>query len=97
MRRALWTKARWIIGRHLPRWQLRKPLLLGVTDSVGEAERQRLEAAPEGTWAGSEQTVAARIGRLVEGSGADELLASGATFDRAALADCDRRLASMLG
>lgn len=59
-------------------------------------EEQRLEESLAGTWAGSEKTVAASIGRLMESSGADELLASGATFDRAALGDSDRRLAALL-
>ena len=60
-------------------------------------ERSRLERGLETTWAGSERTVAARIEQAAERTGAEELVVSGCTFDRTALADSDRRVAALLG
>src|SRR5690606_29097243 len=57
----------------------------------------RPEEALARTRTGSETTVAARLGRLMASTGAEELLASGVTTDREALADSDRRLAALLG
>ena len=60
-------------------------------------ERSRIERGLATTWAGSERTVAARIEEVMERTAADELLASGSTFDREALAASDRRVAALLG
>ncbi|MBK0332529.1 MsnO8 family LLM class oxidoreductase [Brachybacterium sp. MASK1Z-5] len=65
--------------------------------ALGSRERDRLEAGLDASWAGSASTLRPRLESLVETTGADEILASGATFDRAALADSDARVAALLG
>src|SRR5699024_5713484 len=60
-------------------------------------ERSRIERGLATTWAGSERTVAARIEEVMERTAPDELLASGSTFAREALAASDRRVAALLG
>lgn len=60
-------------------------------------ERDRIERGLQATWAGSERTVAARIEQAMERTGAEELMVSGCTFDRTALAESDRRVAALLG
>ncbi|MGP9538660.1 MsnO8 family LLM class oxidoreductase [Brachybacterium sp. AOP43-C2-M15] len=60
-------------------------------------ERSRIERGLETTWAGGERTVTARVEQVLERTGADELLVSGSTFDREALAESDRRVAALLG
>lgn len=60
-------------------------------------ERARIERGLAASWAGSEATLRERVGRLVETTGADEILASGSTTDRDALAESDRRVAALLG
>ncbi|MGY5764093.1 MsnO8 family LLM class oxidoreductase [Brachybacterium sp. DNPG3] len=62
-----------------------------------DRERTRLEHGLDTAWAGSEATVRARVGRLLETTAADELLLSGSTYDREALAASDRRAAMLLG
>lgn len=62
---------------------------------VSDRHRDRVEAGLDRVTAGSEQTVRRRLEQLVERSGADELLASGSTFDREALATSDAALASL--
>ncbi|MFC0673768.1 MsnO8 family LLM class oxidoreductase [Brachybacterium hainanense] len=64
---------------------------------LGARDRERLEQQVAAAWTGSEQTVARDIGQLLERTGTEELLASGSTYDRHALADSDRRLAAILG
>ncbi|MGY1770975.1 MsnO8 family LLM class oxidoreductase [Blastococcus sp. SYSU D00813] len=60
-------------------------------DRDAERVRQGLDAV----LAGSPQTVRRRLEQLAERSGADELLASGATHDREALAASDAALAAL--
>lgn len=60
-------------------------------------EHRRIEKGLATTWAGSEATVRALVERAVETTGAEELLVSGSTTDRAALAESDRRVAEVLG
>ena len=48
-------------------------------------------------WAGSPASLRPRVERVLEATGADELLAAGATFDRAALAGSDARVMRLLG
>ncbi|MFE5776671.1 MsnO8 family LLM class oxidoreductase [Brachybacterium sp. NPDC056505] len=64
---------------------------------LGSRERDRVESGLDASWAGSASTLRPRLERLVETTGADEILASGATFDRAALAESDARVAELLG
>ena len=64
---------------------------------LGTRERDRLEKGLADAWAGSPASLRRRLVRLVAATGADEILASGATFDRAALADSDARVAQLLG
>ncbi|MGY1815726.1 MsnO8 family LLM class oxidoreductase [Blastococcus sp. SYSU D00820] len=56
----------------------------------------RVEQGLAGVAAGSPATVRRRLEQLAERTGADELLASGATYDRAALAASDAALAALL-
>ena len=60
-------------------------------------ERDRVERGLARAWAGSAGSLLPRVERVLEATGADELLAAGATFDRAALADSDARVMEMLG
>ncbi|GAA1490083.1 MsnO8 family LLM class oxidoreductase [Brachybacterium sacelli] len=64
---------------------------------IGDRERSRLEHGLENMWAGSERTITERVGRLLERTGADELLVSGSTTDREALAESDHRVSALLG
>ena len=61
-----------------------------------EKESRRLERGLDAAVAGSARTVRRRIEQLVERTGAEEVLATGATFDREALAASDRRLAELV-
>jgi luciferase family oxidoreductase group 1 len=63
---------------------------------VNDRQRRRIEQGLDSAWAGRDSVISARIGRLMERTRADELLLSGCTEDRAALAESDRRLAAML-
>jgi luciferase family oxidoreductase group 1 len=56
----------------------------------------RVEYGLDAVTTGSPETVRRRLEQLADRSGADELLASGATYDRAALADSDASLAALL-
>ncbi|TFV66949.1 UNVERIFIED_ORG: MsnO8 family LLM class oxidoreductase [Bacillus sp. AZ43] len=56
----------------------------------------RVERGLDAVTAGSPATVRRRLEQLAERTGADELLASGATYDRAALAASDASLAGLL-
>jgi luciferase family oxidoreductase group 1 len=59
--------------------------------------RRRVEASLDRAVAGSPATVRRRLDALVERSGADELLASGSTYDRDALLTSDRMLRQIVG
>jgi luciferase family oxidoreductase group 1 len=59
-------------------------------------QRTTVERAIARTVHGTEDAVAEQLDDLVTRAGADELLASSSTFDRAALADSDARLARLL-
>ncbi|MGY1823232.1 MsnO8 family LLM class oxidoreductase [Geodermatophilus sp. SYSU D00079] len=56
----------------------------------------RVERGLDGATAGSPGTVRRRLEQLAERTGADELLATGSTYDRAALAASDAALAELL-
>lgn len=58
--------------------------------------RRRVEDALDRSVAGTPEQVGARLGRLVEATGADELLASTSTYDREALAELDRALTALV-
>ncbi|MCW1804665.1 MsnO8 family LLM class oxidoreductase [Brachybacterium squillarum] len=60
-------------------------------------EASRVEQGLATVWAGSAATLRPRVERLVEATGADEVLASGSTFDRDALAASDAAVAELLG
>ncbi|AXK44363.1 MsnO8 family LLM class oxidoreductase [Brachybacterium saurashtrense] len=60
-------------------------------------ERDRVEKGLASAWAGTPATLRPRVERVLEATGADELLAAGATFDRSALADSDARVMELLG
>lgn len=68
-------------------------LALEMTDR----ERALFEAALRGQVYGTEEEVAHRLGELALRSGADEVLVTTSTFDRDALLDSYRRLASLAG
>ena len=57
---------------------------------------EQVAAAQARTIAGTPAAVASRIAELFERTGADELLASGATYDRDALRASDAALATIL-
>lgn len=59
-------------------------------------DAERVARGLDAVAAGSPATVRRRLEQLVERTGADELLASGATYDRAALAASDAALAALL-
>ncbi|WP_110240445.1 MsnO8 family LLM class oxidoreductase [Nocardioides gilvus] len=59
-------------------------------------QRERIEGALDRVTAGSKQTVRRRLEQLAARSGADELLVSGSTYDRDALAASDAAVASLL-
>jgi luciferase family oxidoreductase group 1 len=61
-----------------------------------DRQRVTVEQTIARTVHGTEDTVAEQLDDLVTRSGADELLASSSTFDRAALAGSDARLARLL-
>ncbi|MFF1459487.1 MsnO8 family LLM class oxidoreductase [Streptomyces sp. NPDC058330] len=60
-------------------------------------ERGHFEDGLRGQLAGTEDTVAAALDRVVEETGADELLVTTSTYDRAALVDSMTRLARIAG
>ncbi|MBD0323260.1 MAG: MsnO8 family LLM class oxidoreductase [Aldersonia sp.] len=61
-----------------------------------EQVARRVQRGLDGVTAGSPETVLRRVEQIGERTGADELLASGATYDRAALAASDEALAKLL-
>ncbi|MGW9283119.1 LLM class flavin-dependent oxidoreductase, partial [Streptomyces diastaticus] len=62
-------------------------------------ERQRglLESGLDGGVSGTEEQVTERLGRLIEATGAQEVLVTTSTYDRAGLRDSYRRLARLAG
>ena len=60
-------------------------------------QQQYLEQTAAGAIAGTAAQVADRVAELLERTGAAELVASGSTFDRAALAASDAALAGLFG
>lgn len=64
---------------------------------LSSRERDRVEKGLGKAWAGSPASLRPRVERVLEATGADELLAAGATFDRAALAGSDARVMRLLG
>jgi luciferase family oxidoreductase group 1 len=58
--------------------------------------RRRVEASVRRAIAGTPQTVRRRLEQLTERTGAEELLATTSTYDRAALADSDAALARIV-
>jgi len=61
-----------------------------------DQDADRVARGLDAVTAGAPSTVRRRLEQLVERTGADELLASGATYDRAALAASDASLAALL-
>lgn len=61
-----------------------------------EKETRRVEKGLRATVAGTADTVRRRIEQIVERTGAAEILSTGSTYDREALASSDRRLARLL-
>ncbi len=59
-------------------------------------QRRDVERALSRTIAGDEDTVAERLDTLVEQTGADELMITSSTYDLAALAESDTRIATVL-
>ncbi|APX34240.1 flavin monooxygenase [Brachybacterium sp. P6-10-X1] len=59
-------------------------------------ERRRVEKGLATTVAGTADAVRRRLERIAERTGAEEILSTGSTYDRAALADSDARLAALL-
>ena len=68
-----------------------------IHDAARSAQVQRrVDASLARALAGSPATVRRRLGRLVERTGADEVLSSASTYDRDALLASDRLLAELL-
>jgi luciferase family oxidoreductase group 1 len=63
---------------------------------MSSRQRAVVEASLAATVHGDPHTVSDRLQRLLDRTGADELLVSGSTFDRAALRDSDVRLAELV-
>ncbi|GAA4529824.1 MsnO8 family LLM class oxidoreductase [Brachybacterium paraconglomeratum] len=63
---------------------------------MSEREARRVEKGLAATVAGTAATVRRRIEKLIERTGASEVLATGATYDREALSVSDRELAQLL-
>lgn len=61
-----------------------------------DQDAERVARGLDAVTAGSPETVRRRLERLADRTGADELLGSGATYDRAALTASDASLASLL-
>jgi luciferase family oxidoreductase group 1 len=61
-----------------------------------EQDRRRVEAGLDAAVAGSADAVRRRVEQLAERTGADELLVTGSTYDRAALAASDAAVAALL-
>ncbi|EMY32415.1 hypothetical protein D477_020308 [Arthrobacter crystallopoietes BAB-32] len=69
-----------------------------IRDEQMTARQQRLVAESlAAAVAGTPEQVAAQLGRLLEATGADELMVTTNTFDMAALAGTDARLAELFG
>lgn len=67
-----------------------------LRNQLGDTRRRdRIEGALDRVVAGSAQTVRRRLEQLADRSGADELLVSGSTYDRDALAASDDAVASL--
>lgn len=66
-------------------------------DAVTSRVVERVERGLAGVAAGSAATVRRRLEQVAERTGADELLATGSTYDREALAASDTALAGLLG
>jgi len=75
---------------------LEDPASIRARDLTGR-EASRVEQGLATAWAGSAATLRPRVERLVEATGADEVLTSGSTFDRDALAASDAAVAELLG
>lgn len=75
------------------------PALRDVTEVPNDVTpkfRDTLERSSSGSIHGSETTVARELEVLIERTGADEIVSSASTFDRAALRDSDERLVRLL-
>ncbi|WP_280272447.1 MsnO8 family LLM class oxidoreductase [Nocardia wallacei] len=65
--------------------------------TMTERERRLFDESMRGQLAGTEETVAAGLERLLERTGADEILVHTSTYDRAARLESHRRLARLAG
>jgi luciferase family oxidoreductase group 1 len=65
------------------------------TQRLTERQRRIVESGIERTLHGAPDTVADQLGELLDRTGADELLSSASTFDRAALRESDARLVAL--
>ncbi|WP_280269149.1 MsnO8 family LLM class oxidoreductase [Nocardia wallacei] len=65
--------------------------------AMTERERRLFEESMQGHLAGDEDTVADGLERLIDRTGADEILVHTSTFDRAARLESHRRLARLAG
>ncbi|WP_327111830.1 MsnO8 family LLM class oxidoreductase [Streptomyces sp. NBC_01341] len=65
--------------------------------AMTEKERGLFEEGLRGHLAGTQETVSAGLERVIEETGADELLVTTSTYDREALKDSMRRLARLAG
>jgi luciferase family oxidoreductase group 1 len=88
-------------------WAMVRSRRTGVFDSLepvaairdqrwDDQDAERVARGLDAVTAGSRATVRRRLEELADRTGADELLASGATYDRAALAASDASLAALL-
>ncbi|MBB5918846.1 luciferase family oxidoreductase group 1 [Nocardia transvalensis] len=77
------------------------PVLIPPEDidpaAMTERERQFFDASMQGHLAGTEETVAEELERLLDRTGADEFLVHTSTYDRAARLESHRRLARLVG
>src|SRR5699024_655398 len=88
-------------------WAMARSRATGVVEQLEPGERvrrggwsaketRRVEKGVAAAGAGAVEPVRRRTEQIVERSGAAEILSTGSTYDREALADSDRRLAELL-
>lgn len=89
----IWAMAR---SRSTGVFEALEPVARIRATSWSPSESRRVEQGLATTVAGSASTVRRRIEQILERTGAQEILATGSTYDREALRDSDRELAGVL-
>ncbi|MGP9601609.1 MsnO8 family LLM class oxidoreductase [Brachybacterium sp. AOP42-E1-35] len=88
----------WAMGRSRTTglFEALEPVARIRASTMSEKEARRVERGLAATVAGAATTVRRRIEELVERTGAHEVMATGATYDREALSTSDEELAQLL-